>query len=110
MTKNLEAPSGALYALTRPAGRSTAPPCARRGASLCTADDGRRLWLFGGNDGRGSLGDLLCFEVEAGQWSQAREPGSTTSRNAGRVQAGSAARRHAQGCRARLTHGRGRLG
>jgi len=57
------------------AGRSTAPPCARRGASLCTADDVRRLWLFGGNDGRGSLGDLFCFEVESGQWSQAREPG-----------------------------------
>ncbi|KAK9825409.1 hypothetical protein WJX81_002378 [Elliptochloris bilobata] len=57
-------------------GRShNAPPSARRGASLCAGDDGRHLWLFGGCDGARCLGDLLCFDVEAGQWSQVSPAG-----------------------------------
>ena len=46
------------------------PPSARMGASLSGSEDGRRLWLFGGNTGAGSVNDLYCLELETRTWSQ----------------------------------------
>ena len=46
------------------------PPSARMGASLSSSEDGRRLWLFGGNTGGGSVNDLYCLELETRTWSQ----------------------------------------
>ena len=48
------------------------PPSGRMGASLSASEDGRRLWLFGGNAGSGSLNDLYCLELETRTWSQVR--------------------------------------
>lgn len=44
------------------------PPCARRGASLTATEDGRRLYVFGGNDGSKVLNDVHCLEVEKLMW------------------------------------------
>ena len=49
---------------------SVEPPSARAGATLCASEDGRRLWLFGGNDGTASLNDLHCLDLEARTWTQ----------------------------------------
>lgn len=46
------------------------PPSARVGASLCASEDGRRLWLFGGNAGGGSLNDLHFMDLETHTWTQ----------------------------------------
>ena len=46
------------------------PPSARMGGSLSSSEDGRRLWLFGGNTGAGSVNDLYCLELETRTWSQ----------------------------------------
>ena len=50
------------------------PPSARMGASLSSSEDGRRLWLFGGNTGAGSANDLYCLELETRTWSQVNLP------------------------------------
>ncbi|KAL3154619.1 hypothetical protein ABBQ32_014069 [Trebouxia sp. C0010 RCD-2024] len=52
-------------------GHSMDPPSARKGASLSSSEDGRRLWLFGGNTGAGSVNDLYCLDLETRTWSQA---------------------------------------
>lgn len=44
------------------------PPSARKGASLCATEDGRRLYLFGGNDGTRPLNDVLVLELEKLSW------------------------------------------
>ena len=49
---------------------SMEPPSARVGASLSGSEDGRRVWLFGGNAGGASLNDLYCLELETRTWSQ----------------------------------------
>jgi hypothetical protein len=49
---------------------SMEPPSARMGASLSGSEDGRRVWLFGGNAGGASLNDLYCLELETRTWSQ----------------------------------------
>jgi len=49
---------------------SMEPPIARMGASLSGSEDGRRVWLFGGNAGGASLNDLYCLELETRTWSQ----------------------------------------
>ena len=49
---------------------SMEPPSARMGASLSGSEDGRRVWLFGGNAGGASLNDLYCLELETRIWSQ----------------------------------------
>ena len=46
------------------------PPSARMGATLSGSEDGRRLWLFGGNTGGGSVNDLYCLELDTRTWSQ----------------------------------------
>ena len=46
------------------------PPSARMAASLSSSEDGRRLWLFGGNTDAGSVNDLYCLELETRTWSQ----------------------------------------
>ena len=53
---------------------SMEPPSARMGSSLSASEDGRRLWLFGGNAGGGSLNDLYCLELETRTWSQVSMP------------------------------------
>ncbi|WIA13348.1 hypothetical protein OEZ85_006930 [Tetradesmus obliquus] len=45
-------------------------PSARKGASLCATEDGRRLYLVGGHDGRTLLNDCYYLEVERLMWSQ----------------------------------------
>ena len=52
------------------AGCSTAPPSPRKGASLVVSEDGRKLWIFGGNSGHGSLNDLYSFDIESCMWCQ----------------------------------------
>ena len=49
---------------------SMEPPSARMGASLSGSEDGRRVWLFGGNAGGASLNDLYCLDLETRTWSQ----------------------------------------
>jgi hypothetical protein len=44
------------------------PPSA--GASLCATEDGRRLYLFGGHDGAGPVGDVRYLEVDRMAWSE----------------------------------------
>ncbi|CAG9465761.1 unnamed protein product [Pedinophyceae sp. YPF-701] len=44
------------------------PPSARFGASICISDDGRRLWLMGGNDDSQSLGDIFVLELDRMAW------------------------------------------
>ncbi|KAK9837697.1 hypothetical protein WJX74_003317 [Apatococcus lobatus] len=51
-------------------GANTAPPSPRRGASLVVSEDGRKLWIFGGNSGHGSLNDLYSFDIESCMWCQ----------------------------------------
>ncbi|KAK9823106.1 hypothetical protein WJX72_000307 [[Myrmecia] bisecta] len=51
-------------------GHSTEPPCARRNATLCATEDGKRLWLYGGSNGQISLADLYYFDTESMMWSQ----------------------------------------
>ena len=42
------------------------PPPPRRGHALCAAEDGRRLWLFGGRDEAGeALDDLYVLNLDA---------------------------------------------
>ena len=53
------------WAQLAPAG---APPRARRGASLCADEDGRRLYLFGGHDGARLLNDVHCLDAERLAW------------------------------------------
>jgi len=45
------------------------PPCPRRGASISATEDGRRLYVFGGNDGSRALNDVYFLELEKLQWS-----------------------------------------
>ncbi|KAF6250631.1 hypothetical protein COO60DRAFT_1681080 [Scenedesmus sp. NREL 46B-D3] len=45
-------------------------PSARKGASLCATEDGRRLYLIGGHDGQQLLNDCYYLEVERLVWSQ----------------------------------------
>ena len=58
---------------------STEPPSARAGASLCASEDGRRLWLFGGNAGSGSLNDLHFMDLETHAWTQVCLPLRSTA-------------------------------
>ncbi|EIN11776.1 hypothetical protein PUNSTDRAFT_99027 [Punctularia strigosozonata HHB-11173 SS5] len=37
-------------------------PSRRGGHAMCIDDDGRKIWMFGGWDGKKSLDDLWCFE------------------------------------------------
>ncbi|GBF88822.1 hypothetical protein Rsub_01723 [Raphidocelis subcapitata] len=53
-----------------------APPCARKGATLCATDDGRRLYLFGGHDGAGPLSDLHYLDAERLAWSAVAAAGA----------------------------------
>ncbi|DBA67511.1 TPA: hypothetical protein ACH3X2_001791 [Trebouxia sp. C0005] len=53
------------------------PPSARMGASLSGSEDGRRVWLFGGNAGGASLNDLYCLELETRIWSQVTVAGNS---------------------------------
>lgn len=39
------------------------------GASICATEDGRRLYVFGGNDGTKVLNDVNFLELEKLQWS-----------------------------------------
>eukprot|EP00891_Asterochloris_glomerata_P004088 jgi/Astpho2/4088/Aster-x1197 len=55
---------------------SSEPPSPRCGASLSASEDGRRLWLFGGNDGERSLADVFSLDVEACTWTQVNVSGS----------------------------------
>lgn len=48
------------------------------GASLSASEDGRRLWLFGGNAGGASLNDLYCLELETRTWTQVLLPACHT--------------------------------
>ena len=43
-------------------------PTPRRDHTIVASEDGRRLWMFGGNDGGKVLGDLQIFEVERQMW------------------------------------------
>mmetsp|Transcript_33290 Transcript_33290/g.78947 ORF Transcript_33290/g.78947 Transcript_33290/m.78947 type:complete len:632 (+) Transcript_33290:204-2099(+) len=45
------------------------PPSARRDATLVSAEDGRRLWVFGGHDGARCLNDVYVLEMERLTWS-----------------------------------------
>ncbi|KAL6758234.1 hypothetical protein V8C86DRAFT_2601400 [Haematococcus lacustris] len=43
-------------------------PSPRRGSTLCATEDGRRLYIFGGNDGERALNDVLFLELEKLSW------------------------------------------
>ncbi|GAX74227.1 hypothetical protein CEUSTIGMA_g1676.t1 [Chlamydomonas eustigma] len=43
-------------------------PSARHGASICASEDGRRLYLFGGNDGSKALNDVHYLDLEKLHW------------------------------------------
>lgn len=64
----------------RPHNYTHATPCAvlwyAAGASLCATEDGRRLYLFGGHDGRKLTNDCYYLEVERLMWSQINPSGS----------------------------------
>lgn len=45
------------------------PPSARKGATLCATEDGRRMYVFGGYDGYKALNDVHCLDVEKLVWS-----------------------------------------
>lgn len=45
-------------------------PTGRAGASLCVDHEDGRLWLFGGNAGGPSLGDLHYLDTHTLMWSQ----------------------------------------
>uniref|UniRef100_A0A7S3QQQ5 Fibronectin type-III domain-containing protein n=2 Tax=Dunaliella tertiolecta TaxID=3047 RepID=A0A7S3QQQ5_DUNTE len=44
------------------------PPSPRRGATLSVTEDGRRLYMFGGNDGSRPLNDVYFMEIERLTW------------------------------------------
>lgn len=44
------------------------PPSPRRGATLSATEDGRRLYVVGGNDGTKVLNDVHCLETEKLTW------------------------------------------
>ena len=37
---------------------------------MVVSEDGRKLWLFGGNNGHGSLNDLYSFDIDSCMWCQ----------------------------------------
>lgn len=45
------------------------PPSPRRDATLVSAEDGRRLWVFGGFEGTRCLNDVYMLEMERLTWS-----------------------------------------
>eukprot|EP00798_Chlamydomonas_sp_ICE-L_P017172 gene17174-23488_t len=46
-----------------------AKPSPRRGATICATEDGRRLYIFGGNDGCRTLNDVHFLDLEKLTWS-----------------------------------------
>ena len=38
------------------------------GASICASEEGRRIYLFGGNDGTKALNDVHFLDLEKLQW------------------------------------------
>lgn len=47
-------------------------PCPRRCASLTAGDDGKTLWMVGGNDGETSLSDVYNYKVDTASWAKVR--------------------------------------
>mmetsp|Transcript_16072 Transcript_16072/g.54796 ORF Transcript_16072/g.54796 Transcript_16072/m.54796 type:complete len:644 (+) Transcript_16072:153-2084(+) len=43
-------------------------PSPRRGHTISASEDGRKLWVFGGFDGAGVLGDLHVLEMDRQTW------------------------------------------
>jgi hypothetical protein len=57
------------------------------GASLCTTEDGRRLYLFGVHDGNGPLNDCYYLEVEQLLWSALQPLGTPPEPREGHIAA-----------------------
>ena len=57
---------------------STPCPSPRMGASVCAMKDGKRLFLFGGFDGAGTLDDVWVFEIDRRSWKREKIVGAAS--------------------------------